>query len=500
MIEKIDKCWCYIRRCLLIVAFCFLLVFFNSVDVQASNQELTTEERTESTTEVSTEESTEDSENESNDSFYDKGIYNDIGHCMKGYFRKYSESDNWKYDDIDVFSTLGNIDKYPDVVPFIFIEVVENGGSKSYAVNISGKWSRSYKYLDIPKKNGDTLVDTGNSNGEAFTYIYSSHLGSFSDDNAETNYFETDIPIFKVTKFGEITEDIQKYIDEGDLSGAENEYDLEGGQPDYSNEIEKPTNLVTYGKYNLEFKDFNPVTPDSDKMAVGVVWDVPSSPKEYSYDVKVKVHFQVLMAKGVPSEYKDSNAIYVVTDYPYDTGNSVDINTGLPVDRQPGDRQNFVLNNDVIMKAIKQTFDASEIKGFFIRPTIMNVYVRNRLGNECSGWVNVTINASGGSHATYEDDNGNYIEDEDYNGTDVDNTDGDKPLDGFDDKIDDNFNPSGIISFIKSGFGLMGNYGLIALMSKVFLYIPARVWDLIEMGLAAAILIMIIALLKKFVF
>lgn len=303
------------------------------------------------------------------------------------------------------------------------------------------------------------------------------------------------IPIFN-SNDDNFKENVQKYLDSGDVSGAENEYDI--SQPDQDDSVELPKNVRTYGSL------FQSKTTMGDNKvqynSMTVRWDPPSDIKNYSYDVKIQCTYSQCVVGSmkldrVPDLTKSYStaAKIIVQDYPYETNDRYDINTGKLLERDGSIPEDVVLNRESLEKL---QFDCDFE---YVFPTQVRIWVRNRLGNKCSNWVAVSSKANNvnGSDSTarVEDDNGNKVDDDNYNDTPIDNSDKHTYYDTDPDTSSaesPKFSLKEFYSYLKSGFGLLGNNGLIAFFAKSFSFIPSNIWSLITGGVAVMIVVGII--------
>lgn len=138
----------------------------------------------------------------------------------------------------------------------------------------------------------------------------------------------------------------------------------------------------------------------------------------------------------------------------------------------------------------KSTLNSCKEKGYL---TTLKIKIRNMVGNKTSNWVTVTIDLKNktatATETGYEDSS--QTGGDEYNDTNVD----------YDSNNENNangdFSIDGIMSYIKSGFGLLGNNGIIALMSRTYLYLPASVWTIIKFFISMLVAICVIKLVKE---
>ena len=299
----------------------------------------------------------------------------------------------------------------------------------------------------------------------------------------------TNLPVFDETN----QEAIETYISNGDYSGAINSDDIDTPPVEYDELVEKPKNLRTYG--NVE----NVLGPYDTTGRITVRWDVPQNQIDsYSYDVQVRSCY-IYAGKPVWTGWNTK-----VSDFPYNGHDVYDLTTGEKVNRSTTLPEDFIVTQKILYENVPSVPDnlitgvtRYSIKDFEVR-------VRNRSGGRCSNWVSTKVSADNKHITTVTDDNGNVVDDEDYNGQDVNNSNQDTYYDtdyqdgGTNGIVNtDNVSVTSILGFIKSGFGLLGDNGIIALMSRTYLYLPASIWTIIKFFVAMLVVIAIIGAIKE---
>ena len=321
-----------------------------------------------------------------------------------------------------------------------------------------------------------------------------------SDENKTMTYY-TNIPIFSKDNL----DAIKAYEESGDISGAENEYDI--SQPDQDDSVELPKNVRTYGNvFETALRQASLQGRQVKYNAMTVRWDPPEDVESYSYDVKIQCTYSItsnsnLSATGrIPDLTKSetTSAVMIVTDYPYANRGIYDLTTGKEIARGENQPEDCVINEE----SLKKLTYSCDFENVF--PTKLKIWIRNRKGNKCSNWVAVTSNASqvagSDSKASVEDDNGNKIDNDTYNDTPIDNSDKHTYYDTDPDTSSSEspkFSLKEFYSYLKSGFGLLGNNGLIAFFAKSFSFIPSNIWSLITGGVAVMIIVGIIKFALK---
>lgn len=362
--------------------------------------------------------------------------------------------------------------------PYEFVCTTKNLNNQSYRL--------FYVYND--NKNPDfsnSMISTG------FEKYYYDYYGE-----EDTGHFSSTLPIFKAGD----TDAINAYLENGDLSGAENEYDI--SQPEQDDSVELPKNVRTYGNvFETTLRQASLQGRQVKYNAMTVRWDPPSDINSYSYDVKIQCTYSItsnsnISATGrVPDLTKSetTSAVMIVTDYPYANRGTYDLTTGKEIARGENQPEDCVINEE----SLKKLTYSCDFENVF--PTKLKIWIRNRKGNKCSNWVAVTSNASqvagSDSKANVEDDNGNKVASDDYDDTPIDNSDKHTYYDTDPDTSSTEspqFSLKEFYSYLKSGFGLLGNNGLIAFFAKSFSFIPSNIWSLITGGVAVMIIVGII--------
>jgi len=118
--------------------------------------------------------------------------------------------------------------------------------------------------------------------------------------------------------------------------------------------------------------------------------------------------------------------------------------------------------------------------------------IRNRVGKKTSNWVRVTLDLKTGKATATEE---NYDDETDTGGDEYNDNTVSPP-----DDSSGNVSIDGIMNYIRGGFGLLGDTGIIALMSQCFLYLPGNVWSIIYFYLSMVVAIALFAVFVKVVF
>ncbi len=315
-------------------------------------------------------------------------------------------------------------------------------------------------------------------------------------------FYCTNLPVFNE----EDTDAIERYKQSGDYSGSVNEGTLDFNNTDVEQDdsVELPRNPMTYGRIlnKIDIK-YSVADGEAKPSSLNVRWYPPiKNLEDYSYDLRVKVHYQDCSDR----KYYDTDYSLCVSNFPYSGRSTVDINTGLPVSRGSDIPEDFNIDEDLLkkqgfkfVKAVTGNVTSCWVSTKTGQPVLIKtvtIQIRNRVGDKCSNWATVTSTAGGGSSVYVHDDDDNPVPTDDYDNPNIDNNDN-HITDEFADKnisnVDFSTSLKGIMNYIRSGFGLLGNYGLISLITGLFSYIPASVWTLLKAGIA---MVMVVALAR----
>lgn len=437
--------------------------------------------------------STESSSSDDEQDWYDAAPeLDDKGRRIKGTFDCAHEQKNDKVDKQWVWKGFFAAS---DGCAYWLKHDVQSSGSLSwtpYEFVCTSKKLNNQSYRLFYVYNDNKNPDLSNSKiSTGFERYYYDYYGE-----EDTGHFSSTLPIFKAGD----TDAINAYLENGDLSGAENEYDI--SQPDQDDSVELPKNVRTYGNvFETTFRQASLQGRQVKYNAMTVRWDPPSDINSYSYDVKIQCTYSItnnsnISATGrVPDLTKSetTSAVMIVTDYPYANRGTYDLTTGKEIARGEKQPEDCVINEE----ALKKLTYSCNFENVF--PTKLKIWIRNRKGNKCSNWVAVTSNASqvagSDSKANVEDDDGNKVANDDYDDTPIDNSDKHTYYDTDPDTSSTEspkFSLKEFYSYLKSGFGLLGNNGLIAFFAKSFSFIPSNIWLLITGGVAVMIIVGII--------
>lgn len=313
----------------------------------------------------------------------------------------------------------------------------------------------------------------------------------FNQDSNIASHFNisSNLPIFLSDK--NLADNIKKYLENGDLSGAYNKDDLNTEKIDGS--VEVPHGLKISGEFS-----FGTIQKVFHDKLLSFGWSLPEM-ENLTYDAQFKFNYldKKQNSGGINSgwyRWRDN------VKYNYDSAAIIldVVNKNQGINWLASARTSLGLSMD----------DCYSI----------TFRVRNRKGDKVSNWVEIQLGQDGKATARETDLNGNTQKSDEYNEDTNPSTNDSNPgsnefYDWVKDKTDNSTNKdsdsttnglsssvSDLKTFITSGFGLLGSNGIIALMSGLFSYIPASVWTLIKSAIAMTILIMLIGLIKNLVF
>lgn len=290
--------------------------------------------------------------------------------------------------------------------------------------------------------------------------------------------FSTNMPIYDADSSG-YDEAVQKYIKNGDVSGAENSTDI--ARED--NSIEIPRNLTLSGGYAQRLNAAYSIDKD-----IVLNWNQTVDTSAYAYTVEAQVTMDMKSSNFGAShntgEYYSSDWIEFKRAN-YEGAQQV----GLTLSHNELDTK---LIESFFNNYVAKTGKKVPYKGYSVAK--IKVRVRNYLEGKASNYVVISIDKESVTNtATVEDENGDTVEDEnnaDYDG----NTDITNKQDSQD------FDLSGladVLDLIRNGFGLFGSNGLIAMFSKFFSYLPSKYWSLILLGVGLMVFVGIVNFLLK---
>lgn len=390
---------------------------------------------------------------------------NDKGHVTSGYYR------------------VMNLGTYYD------LDIEDRKGSGLYIVRNKEKSVYALYTVDFSDENGN-FIDFGEAWGSGnFELTYddgSKEVVEWAERRLMAGYnlyrpddsdmgFSTNIPIF--VEGDEAA--INNYIQNGDYSGADNAEIIDGDSVEFDESVELPVGLKVTGGYAQGLE--NAYSMDKDCI---FNWTQTVDTSNYMYDVDCEMTIN-LVSKNIGSSSQ--------TDKYYSSGwidfyeKKYDGSKAITSKVSKND-----LNDILIGKCLEnynvQTGEKMPYKGYVV--SALRIRVRNVCNGKSSNFVVIKIDKDGNSTtATVQDENGDTVEDENYDGSDVVDKENvvDMDLSNFVD----------ILNFIRNGFGLFGNNGLIAMFRSFFSFLPDMWWTLILLGLGMIIFIGIVNFLLK---
>lgn len=393
----------------------------------------------------------------------------DIGRFITGYGSlKLNNDDGYRLTtyNFSVDDGLGYIYVVERISGNQYVYYLNGSGSCTYDVEWFNHFSKDDKDFSNTATYTKTLYDFN-----ALNYgIYLFQCGF--DDDYLVNF---NIPVFS----SEDIEGINKYINNGDYSSANNADDVDKSNPDFEENIEKPRELKVQGGYASGLS--NAYSFNHNFIAK---WMQTVDTSDYLYDVQAQCTIGSVKSGGAnyTGNYATSDWIDFGTK---NYGGATDMTYTITSDN---------LNNKLLGSAMEKytsKYGKLQYKGYLISK--LRVRIRNRSSNKASDWVVVTVDYdSTSTTANVEDDEGNTKDDDEYNGGDV--TDSNDSSESVESGI------ANILSFIRTGFGLLGDGGVISLMSKCFIHLPASIWSMLKFLVAMMVLMSVISLIKKFVF
>lgn len=403
----------------------------------------------------------------------------ETGHFLTGWWKYHFRSDPWYCEDLySEYTTVLPSDENGGYGYFIrsLYENADGSFSYGYVFHIAaGNCVVSHEYHHEQTSNGVVTVGTSEylvrTVGPGFTYSCTPDYYQ----KAENNLFDTNLPIFDE----EDKEGISNYEKAGDYSSAANAEDIDNKNAEFNDSIELPRNLLVQGGYAQGLSSAYSL----DKDCV-FSWNQTVDTSNYLYDIDAQLIIQKVYSSGSAlgtEDYYTSGWQSVNSSYHYDGA------------QQITKKITSEFLNDCLIEAALRNYNEStgekmKYKGYMI--SHLKIRVRNRLASLSSDYVVIDINFDGATTtATVESEDGDVQDNDEYNGGSV--VDLDNSVDA------DLSTITSILDFIRSGFGLLGSNGLIAMFSSFFVYLPGGLWTLILMGLGAVIFVGIINFLLK---
>lgn len=385
-------------------------------------------------------------------------VYED-GNCTSGVF--YCE---WSYDiyHVDLSKVTGD-----------HLYLVDSSTSSRYSYSLYAKGKCVVYNMRYHLTNG--ILDFYDAYSDSFS---SGSYGMLGRDVSMVKEFFTTIPIFKSGD----TESINAYLNDNDCSGATNSDYIDSVK--YSDEIDKPHNLKSSGYF--DYITSCPTHDDSfgssgcafckpiKATLLSMSWSIPDD-ISYVYDIDVRANY------NTPNGQSSTQWISVVKGGKYSGSAIAAVYDVVHIDKGVNHL------NDYVLPVLPNNTD--DVTGVSLR-------IRHRKNKQCSNWVVITIGSSGSASAKVENSDGDTVDDGEYTNSDGYDTnngsdgDGDTSNDG--NIVAGSINVDSLLVYIRDGFGLLGNAGIITLMSKTFLFLPNSIWVMIKFFIASLITISII--------
>lgn len=291
-------------------------------------------------------------------------------------------------------------------------------------------------------------------------------------DKSLTSHFKvsSSLPIFREGQYSK--EDLDNYLKNGDTSGATNAKELNEKYTDkYDDSIPLPQNLKVVSGVDQTITGTSLEKLGAFNKDIVLTWEQPEIPDGMQFEIEAEFSAKRL-ADDNYSDLKEYTGAYhtVVQKTAY------------------GETKTVTVSVD------HKTLNGLKEKGYLSK---VKFRVRNCVDNKTSDWVLVTVDiANKTATATQQgyEDNSNTGGDT-YNDTNVDASDNNKNV------VDSsNINFGSLSNFIKDGFGLIGNGGIVTLMSRTFIFLPGTFWTIIYFFVSMLVFVCVIKLIKDVIF
>lgn len=336
--------------------------------------------------------------------------------------------------------------------------------------------------------------------GDTFTYdrnykYYNDGEFSFQtdDNNESSNDLQVGFtPAYAITssipKFNEDDEDFEdklhRYFVEHDKEAPDD--GMPEPPPEHNDNVELPQNFKCVSGYKYNFQSVKLLAINRLDKDIVYTWLQTVDTSNYKYEVDVKFKYSNYNKETVGyDEYTTDWFRYDLVDYK--GSKNITLNLSYSV-------LNGLIKNDAESKGIKQNLGYYPAGGIDSIDHVI-VRVRNICDGQCSNYVMSDIDITNKKVNNSEtDENDITVDDAQY-----DNDDGTKDSSEQANIDITRLNDySGILSYIKSGFGLFDKSGLLAFFKKYFNgIVPENYWKLVITGTAVIIVIGIINFLLK---
>lgn len=386
-------------------------------------------------------------------------------------------------DFVDPIYTAGSKDEKGTFTSGTVFCTTDLDGNLDYQYQISGTGLYVVKSADGTNfaiycsdwmKIDEFFSSDGVNYTKSSTYSFDSTLpyAFLNQSDSMKSHFRvsSSIPIFINDE--NLKDNVAKYLENGDTSGASNAKDLNEKYTDkYDDSIPLPQNLKVVSGVDQTITGTSLEKLGAFNKDIVLTWEQPEIPEGMQFEIEAEFSAKRL-ADDNYSDYKEYTGVYhtVVQKTAYGETNTVTVS----VDHK--------------------TMNAMKEKGFLSK---VKFRVRNCINNKTSDWVLVTVDiANKTATATQQgyEDNSNTGGDT-YNDTNVDASDNNKNV------VDSsNINFGSLSNFIKDGFGLIGSGGIITLMSRTFTFLPGIFWTIIYFFVSMLVSVCVIKLIKDVIF
>lgn len=387
---------------------------------------------------------------------------------------------NWIFyrnSDGDVYEYIFNGENKPAYVEKKSVKINGEDGYTYILHPINGSVDYTLIINDIPHAGLSRRLSESNGRSDQYQ-LFSEYLhpntGSSFKSYSILQYCS--YPIFS-SDDENYQNNVDNYINNGDVSGAENRDDV-SRDPEYDSNIELPQKFRVLDGYSYLLKDrIKKVNKD-----VIVKWEQTVDTTDYKYDVLVSFQYD-----DVSNDFDNlsSTDIYYSNSIPYNGTKNMSLTIN----------QDWINNHLTDLYSHQHMLQNSSHPQSTCYLRSMIIKVRNKVGNDSSHFVETKINFTDKTaRASEKDENGNTVDNAQYDNTDVINNEDD--ING--DNVGSLSDFSKIIEFVKSGFGVFGQNGFVSLLSSFFGNVfPQSFWNLIVLGIGVIILIGIINFLLK---
>lgn len=327
--------------------------------------------------------------------------------------------------------------------------------------------------------------------------------------------FFTNYPIFSSV------EDGLKYIETGDWSDADNADQLDEAIEEYSEDITAPQNVTCINQGKLGGIDGNIYV---DGLSVG--WSTSDMNYVYDYDVRFYMHYLNSWIDKTKYTWNIKKSIEDVLLGDYQLVYK-DVLVGAGWTSWNGcngciydtEYNKLCFNSSFLKGVIDKIFSNAKsqkenIKDYLIEK--VEFRVRNRSGSKSSRWKVISVDYFTGEVKQETRDNEDIVYDDTGGGSDttvetsggninitITNTNKNEYNSGITwkdiEKMEsNNVTLKDIIVFIRDGFGLLGEDGVVAMTKEVFSFIPQEVYSVTLFCVGCLVIVFFLKLMKLF--